>query len=124
MTRRFRAGLAAVLAVILAAGLFVALRSSGPIHRTHVVAYFANSKGVYVGDDVRILGIRVGQISQIEPEGTRVKVSFWYDAKYQVPAEAKAVILSPSLVPARAVQLTPVYTQGPVMVDRAVIPEE
>ena len=32
----------------------------------------------------------------------------------QVPADAKAAILSPSLVTARAIQLTPAYTGGPV----------
>jgi phospholipid/cholesterol/gamma-HCH transport system substrate-binding protein len=41
-----------------------------------------------------------------------------------VPADAKAAILSPTIVTARAVQLTPVYTTGPVMKDDAVIPRE
>ena len=41
-----------------------------------------------------------------------------------MPADAKAVILSPSLVTARAIQLTPAYTGGPVMADDAVIPRE
>ncbi|MCT7660684.1 MCE family protein [Mycobacterium deserti] len=123
MTRRLRVGLATTLVAMLVAGLLIALGTDGPLNRTHVIAYFDNSKGIYVGDDVRILGIRVGEIDQIEPQGTRVKISFWYDAKYKVPAEAKAVILSPSLVPARAIQLTPAYTQGPVMTDQTVIPQ-
>jgi hypothetical protein len=42
----------------------------------------------------------------------------------KVPADAKAAILSPTLVTARAIQLTPVYTAGPVMPDDAVIPQE
>ena len=41
-----------------------------------------------------------------------------------MPADAKAVILSPSLVTARAIQLTPAYTGGPEMRTDAVIPEE
>jgi phospholipid/cholesterol/gamma-HCH transport system substrate-binding protein len=41
-----------------------------------------------------------------------------------VPADAKTVILSPALVPARAIQLTPAYTGGPVMAEGAVIPQE
>ena len=95
-----------------------------PINRTNVVAYFENSNGIYVGDDVRILGVNVGKITEIEPQPEQVKISFWYDSKYKVPADAKAAILSPTLVTARAIQLTPVYTTGPVMKDDTVIPRE
>src|SRR5262249_28944623 len=76
------------------------------------------------GDDVRILGVNVGKITEIQPQPERVKIAFWLDSKYKVPADAKAAILSPTLVTARAIQLTPVYTSGPVMPDNAVIPRE
>jgi phospholipid/cholesterol/gamma-HCH transport system substrate-binding protein len=44
--------------------------------------------------------------------------------QYKVPADAKAVILSPSLVTSRAIQLTPAYTGGPVMPDNTVIGQD
>ena len=100
------------------------VRNTDRINRTHVVAYFENSNGIYAGDDVRILGVPVGRIESIEPQPTAVKVSFWFDSKYQVPADVKAAILSPTLVTARSIQLTPAYTGGPVMADGAVIPRE
>src|SRR5246127_1880569 len=96
------------------------MRSSGG--RTHVVGYFDNANNVFVGDAVIILGVPVGKIDKIEPQPDRVKISFWYDDKYKVPADAKAVVLSPNLVTIRAVQLTPPYTGGPVMPDGAVLP--
>ncbi|HKP43000.1 MCE family protein [Mycobacterium sp.] len=123
-TRRFRFGLATALVLALIAGLFVVLRPGGEFNRIHVAGYFANSTGIFVGDDVRILGIPVGKIDQIEPQGTRVKIGFWYDGSQKVPADAKAVVLSPALVPARAIQLTPAYTGGPVMAEGAVIPQD
>lgn len=122
--RRLRVGVSSALALILVVGLFVALRVTDRIHRAYAVGYFANSTGIFVGDEVRILGVAVGKIDRIEPQGTHVKISFWYDDKYKVPADAKAVILSPSLVPVRAIQLTPPYTVGPVMADHAVIPQD
>ena len=79
--------------------------------RTHIVAYFANSNGVFVGDDVRIRGVNVGKIDAIEPQPTRAKISFWVDDTYKIPADAKAVILSPTLVTSRAMQLTPALQQ-------------
>jgi phospholipid/cholesterol/gamma-HCH transport system substrate-binding protein len=122
--RYARPGLALALIVLLAVGAFVLVRGSETINRTNVVAYFENSNGIYVGDDVTILGVPVGQISAIEPEPQRVKVSFWYDSKWKVPANVNAAILSPMLVTSRAIQLTPSYSSGPVLADDAVIPRE
>ena len=124
MTARPRVLLAIALVVVLVASVFVVVRSYGQVTRTRVVAYFDNSTGLFRGDDVRILGVPVGKVDAIEPEPERVKVSFWFDNKYKVPADAKAAILSPQLVTGRAIQLVPVYTGGPAMQDGAVIPKD
>ncbi|MBI2695750.1 MCE family protein [Mycobacterium nebraskense] len=112
--------LASVLALVLVGG--AAAWMWWPANRTNVVGYFDNANGIFVGDDVVILGVSVGKIEKIEPQPDRVKVSFWYDSKYKVPADAKAVVLSPSLVTVRALQLTPVYTSGPAMANGTVLP--
>jgi phospholipid/cholesterol/gamma-HCH transport system substrate-binding protein len=119
-----RFGTAAILVVVLVAGVVVALGLTSQSRRIHVVGYFADSNGIFVGDEVRIMGVPVGKIDSIEPQPTRVKIAFWYDDKYGVPANAKAVILSPSLVSVRAIQLTPAYNGGPRMQDNAVIGED
>jgi phospholipid/cholesterol/gamma-HCH transport system substrate-binding protein len=113
----------AALVVVLVASLFIAVRTAGQLARTRVVAYFENSTGLFSGDDVRILGVPVGKVDKIEPQPEQVKVTFWFDQKYKVPADAKAAILSPLLVTGRAIQLTPVYSGGPAMKDGAVIPK-
>ena len=118
-----RVGLAAVLVLVLVAGVAVSWNMLRAISRTSVVAYFANSNGIFPGDDVRILGVPVGRIDSIEPQPQRVKVTFWFDHKYKVPADAKALILAPSLVTARAIQLVPAYTGGPTMKADTVIPQ-
>jgi phospholipid/cholesterol/gamma-HCH transport system substrate-binding protein len=123
-TRYTRIGLAAALVLVLIAGIVVVTHTTAAVGKTYVTAYFTNSNGIFPGDEVRILGVPVGKIDSINPEPTRVKISFWYDDKYQVPADAKAVILSPSLVTSRAIQLTPAYTSGPAMADNTVIPVE
>lgn len=123
-SRNARIGLAITLVVVLIAGIISVVRLTASVGRTNVVGYFANSNGVYKGDDVLILGIAVGKIEKVEPLPDRVKISFWYDNRYQVPADAKAVVVSPSLVTARNIQLTPAYTGGSVMKDGAVIPQE
>ncbi len=124
MNRNTRIGVAVGLVVLLVAGVVVLMRTTDTINRHNVVAYFENSNGIYVGDDVRILGVNVGKITAIEPQPNQVKISFWYEDKYKVPADANAAVLSPTLVTSRAIQLTPVYEGGPTMSDDAVIPRE
>jgi phospholipid/cholesterol/gamma-HCH transport system substrate-binding protein len=116
-------GLAAALVTLLVAGIAVVSSSLwNTFEKTHLSAYFDNSNGIFVGDEVRILGVPVGAIDKIEPQPLRAKISFWVDAKYSVPVDAKAVILAPQLVTARAIQLTPAYTGGTRISDGTVIP--
>ncbi|BBY65759.1 MCE family protein [Mycolicibacterium helvum] len=119
-----RAVLAAVLVLILLGGSLLAVRAYNRTGRIEVVGYFDNSTALYPGDDVRILGVPVGQVTSVEPRPDGVKIAFWFDRKYKVPADAKAAILSPMLVTGRAIQLTPAYTGGPAMHDGAVIPRD
>jgi len=117
-----RIALALLLLVCLVAAIVVVVipRSIG---KTEMTAYFDNSNGIFKGDDVMVLGVPVGSIDKIEPEPRRVKITFHVDDKYKVPADANAIIISPTLVTARAIQLTPAYTAGPVMRSGAVIPQ-
>lgn len=120
-----RVGLAAVLVcTALTAGAHLGIDKARQGGRTDIVAFFQNTKGLFVGDDVRIRGVNVGKITSIEPQPTQVKVTFWVHDGYDVPADVKAVILSPTLVTARAVQLTPPYRGGPTLASDAVIPLE
>lgn len=87
-----------------------------------VVAYFSDTLALYPGDRVQIMGVKVGSIDKIEPAGDKMKVTFHYENKFKVPANATASILNPSLVASRTIQLSPPYTGGPLMDDDAVIP--
>lgn len=122
-SKTIRLSIGALLVAILVAGVLAVTVKGGGITQRTAVAYFANANGIYAGDEIRILGVKVGKIETIEPQPQRVKVTFTYNGKYRVPANVNAVILSPSLVTARAIQLTPVYKGGPTLADNAVIPQ-
>ena len=109
------AAVVAVVAVLLAA--FV-VRGDDAQTRT-VTAHFPRAVSVYKGTDVRILGVNVGEVTAVIPEGESVRVEMEYDAQYDVPADAQAVVVTPTLVADRFVQLTPVYTEGDKMADGA-----
>src|ERR1700736_1641661 len=112
-----------VLAVGLIAAVVGAQLYKNLTHNT-VVAYFPQTNALYAGDKVVIMGIRVGAIDNIEPVGDKMKVTFHYSNKYKVPANAQAMILNPTLVASRSIQLEPPYKGGPVLAENAVIPED
>jgi phospholipid/cholesterol/gamma-HCH transport system substrate-binding protein len=87
-----------------------------------VVAYFSDTLALYPGDKIQIMGVKVGSIDSIEPAGDKMKVTFHYENKYKVPANATASILNPSLVASRTIQLSPPYTGGPELENNSTIP--
>ncbi|GAB2977558.1 MCE family protein [Nocardioides montaniterrae] len=90
---------------------------------TTITATFASGEGLYVGDDVKVLGVKVGKVTQLEPTDDGVVVSLQVDSSQPIPKDAKAAIVSPSLVSGRFVQLTPVYAGGAKLGDGDSIPE-
>jgi phospholipid/cholesterol/gamma-HCH transport system substrate-binding protein len=103
--------LGVLLALLMILGIyFFALRDTTELKS--VSAHFPRAVSIYAGSDVRILGVNVGRVTAVTPEGNSVRVDMEYDAKYSVPSDAKAVIVTPTLVADRFVQLTPAYAKG------------
>ncbi len=109
--------LVVVAAVVLAAVLLAVPRQD----KKYLTASFPRTVSLYEGSDVRILGVPVGAVESVTPTGTDVTVKMWYDAKYKIPADAEAVIITPSIVGDRFVQLTPVYEGGEQLADGATL---
>lgn len=107
---------AILVVVLLAAAVLLLIPGSG---QKHVTAEFPRAISLYKGSDVKILGVAVGKVDSVDPSGTKVVVKFHYDSKYKVPADAKAAVISPSIVGDRFIQLTPVYKGGEVLRDNA-----
>jgi phospholipid/cholesterol/gamma-HCH transport system substrate-binding protein len=111
--------LGAVLVTLLATGWAVVGEG------THTaIVYFPTAKGLYVGDDVQVLGVPVGEVTLIRPEPRRVRVEIEYAADRPMPADATAVLVAPTLISVRHVALTPVYRGGAELADGATIPPE
>lgn len=117
--KRVVAGVAAALAVVLVlGGGFWAWTRVGT---TSVTAYFGTAVGIYRGSDVRILGVKVGTVTAVEPEGDQVRVELRVDRGIDIPADARAMQVTPSVVADRYVQLAPAYTGGPTLASGTVL---
>ncbi|MCW2701591.1 MAG: ABC-type transport system [Blastococcus sp.] len=120
MSGSLQRGVALAAAIVLLAALgWTVLRPAG---QYRVTAYFTETVGLYPGSGVSILGIDVGDVTDITAMGDRVRVEMLIDDGYDIPADAQAVVLAPSLVSDRYVQFAPVYDGGPTMEDGAEVP--
>ncbi|MFS0897355.1 MCE family protein [Mycolicibacterium litorale] len=118
---RFAKVLTVALVALLVAGAAVLVRQAFFAPRI-VTAYFTSATSIYPGDEVRVVGVRVGTIESIEPVGEQTRFRLAIDRGVRIPADAKAIIVAPNLIAARYVQLTPAYeSSGPVLPDDAVI---
>ena len=110
-------------AVLVAAGTWGVRALTGPEGKA-VTAYFDSGVGLYEGSDLKILGVKVGTVDSVEPEGDRVRVGLTLDDGVQAPADVQAAVIAPSVVSGRYVQLSPAYSGGPELADGDEIPVE
>lgn len=113
------------IAVLVAAAAIVGVASvpltqlgSGTIT---VTAQFADAAGLYTGNPVEVLGIRIGKIESITQRGDVVEVRMSLDRAIRIPADAKAVTVSDSVLTDRHIEFTPAYRTGPVLDDGTVL---
>lgn len=117
-----RVATALALAVALvAAGWFVFARTDDS---KTVYANFAYVNGIYPGSKVTVLGVPVGSVIAVQPKGTSVRVTMTVPGEVELPADANAYVLNPSVISDRHVELGPTYGGGPKLADGAEIPLE
>lgn len=124
VARRLGALVSVILAVALAIGVTGCVTGCSvlPAGKMTISAYFSDASGLFVGNDVGVLGVPVGKVTAIQPDGQQVKVTLEVDKDQPIPAGVAAAVVSRSVATDRYVELTPVYTSGPRMQSGAVIP--
>ncbi|MGX1811169.1 MCE family protein [Nocardia sp. NPDC055321] len=105
------------VAAVLAAVAMPLWSRVSAIGTTTIVADFPATTALYPGDEIRVLGVRVGTIDAIEPAADRARVRMTIDRGVELPADARALLVAPSLVSARFIQLAPAYGGGPKLAD-------
>ncbi len=99
--------------VLLVAAGFVALAYEAAdlkgIGGYEIVAEFGSTGGLLVGDDVRISGIKVGQITaqQLDPITYVAKVSMAIEPTIKIPSDSSARITAASLLGGNYLELMP-----------------
>lgn len=90
-----------------------------------LTAYFDKAISLYDQSSVRVLGLPAGKVTDVEVEGTQVRVEMSIDRDVPVPADVQATIVPLSLIGERYIQLFPAWVDGQSRAeDGAVIPRE
>lgn len=109
---------ALALAVVAGVGSVLVAR---PTHDERTLtATFPSTINLYRGAQVKVLGVRVGEVSSVKVVGRAVRVRMTY-RDVNLPRDVHAMIVPPSIVGDRFVQLAPAWRRGPVLADGAVI---
>ncbi len=111
----------AIVAGVLLLGVLSACGGSGA---TTVTAQFDDAAGLFEGNDVGVLGVRVGEVISITPRGDHVDAVLRIDPGVKIPADAGAVVVSRSVATDRYVELTPVYDSGAVLSSGATLAQD
>ncbi|OBJ18488.1 MCE family protein [Mycobacterium colombiense] len=98
----------------------VAIGVAGHYVKSHldtmtVTAQFDSAAGLYEGNVVAVLGMPVGKVSRVTSKGSYVEAELTVDKKVKIPAAARAVTITTSILTDRQVELTPPYRSGPVL---------
>lgn len=102
--------------VLVVAGAALVLLRDEPRRLT---ATFSRTVSLYEGARVKVLGVDVGRVDQIRVVGTAVEAEISYDPTIDLPLDVHALVVAPSIVGDRFVQLAPAYVDGPVLADGA-----
>lgn len=116
-------GLAKVLTVFVVLALVAAVVlvfTQDDTKRT-ITVDFTSTNSLYEGNEVRIIGVPVGTVEKLKAEGDHVEATLTYEGDVRLPADVKAVVISPAIVGDRFVQLAPAYSGGAVLPDDAKI---
>ncbi len=121
MTKLIRPLASFVVLLMVAGGIGAVTVGDRADDTYRITAYFEKAIGLFPNSDVDILGVPVGKVAEIEPDGPSVRVEMEIDSDYKVPADAFAQIVPISVISDRYIQLEPVYQSGPVLEDGAVL---
>ncbi|MFQ6397362.1 MlaD family protein [Nocardia sp. KC 131] len=101
LTRMFssRGFVSAATIVVVAAVAVLGYRVAQPAPRMRTYcALMPDSIGLYTGSDVTLLGLPIGRVTAIRPEGTSARVGFEIPADRHLSSDAGATTLSDTLV--------------------------
>lgn len=115
------------LLVVLLAAWFVVYawqRTGGEIENSiNVTALFPAANGVQVGTDVRVAGLKVGQVAaqRLDPQSYQAELTLALDPDVRIPSDSSAAITSEGLLGGSYIALLPGGSTTPLKSGDAIL---
>lgn len=88
-----------------------------------ITAEFSRAVQIFPGVKVKVLGVDVGQVTDVQTGADEVRVTMRIgDSAIELPAGVTATVVPMSLLGERYIQLSPAYEGGEILADGATIP--
>src|SRR5699024_3511986 len=84
--------------VLLAVAAVMVVKNVRDANSVHFDALFDSTVGLYEGSDVQVLGVPVGVVTDVKPEGGHVRVSMRLDHGQNIASNTDAIVVAPTLV--------------------------
>ncbi|WP_194831886.1 MCE family protein [Nocardia sp. XZ_19_369] len=115
----------AVVAIVLTYTIWSTLQRSVPGDTESYSATFSDVLGLRVGDDIRMAGVRVGRVDEIDFDGDyRARIEFRIQRRQRLTTTTKAMVRYQNLIGQRYIALVPGAGDGQPLAAGAAIPLE
>lgn len=101
------------MVLLIAIGCVILAYQSGSVKRAHdgyqLAATFNNVDGIHIGSRVKIAGINIGEVSEvnIDPSTYKAKVAFFIDSNSKLPSDSSVSVVSSGLIGEKYLAVTP-----------------
>jgi len=103
-----KVGITVIIAIVVLVFAFVWLGQLNPYGRGYIIkAKYSYVAGLLVGSRVQLMGVKVGEVMDVTPEGTSVIVDMEITNKIKIPKDSKFLIVMRGIVGDKAVEILP-----------------
>ncbi|WP_245649515.1 MlaD family protein [Nocardia shimofusensis] len=116
------AGTLVLTGIATAAAVGFTIVDDEPEEISGYCAQMPDAIGLYEGNPVTQMGVRIGTVDSIEEQGDHVRVGFTLDSGRRIPAGVQAVTRSKSILADRSLELVGNYRDGAQLASGSCIP--
>jgi phospholipid/cholesterol/gamma-HCH transport system substrate-binding protein len=108
-----RVGIFFVITILLTIAVIVIFGKIRPFRRGyHFIAAFNHVAGLKAGDDVRLAGLKVGEVSSLVETGEKILVKLWIQERTKIGKDSRITIAQVSLMGGKYVAISPGRTKA------------
>ena len=117
-----RVGIFFIITVLLTISMIFLFGKIRPFRRGyHIIVTFNHVSGLGVGDEVRLAGLRVGEVSALETSENKIRVTLWIQEKTKIREDSRITISQISIMGGKFVSISPGTPHSPIISKEATV---